>query len=383
MQEAAAKLKNIKIVEINSTAQGGGVAELLTAQMAVYKQLGLTASWFVIPPDDTFFAITKEIHNRLQGLGTTQEELDMAYYEEYLTKVAQQLPPADLYVLHDPQSLGLAPHLKNTPLVWRCHIDLTESESATYDWLSGYFSYFKKLIFSLPKYARDADPSKVTIIQPAIDPDAPKNQILEQDELDSLIKGLGLHPATRFMLQVSRFDKFKDPKGVIDLYANVQEQLPAVELVLAGNYATDDPEGASYYKEVQDHAAQLKAGKIHFMLGKTDQEINALQQAARVVIQNSNREGFGLTVTEPLWKKKVVFSRPVGGITLQIVDGKTGFYLSDDINDSVTKLCDVIQNPDNYTHIGEAAHQHVQQNFVLPVMVANYLEAYVEALATS
>lgn len=381
LQKVASALQSLQIVEISSTAQGGGVAELLQAQMPLYQELGLSVSWFVIPPDDTFFGITKELHNRLQGLGSTKTELDMTYYQNYLTEIAKQLPPADLYVLHDPQALGLAPHLTNTPLMWRCHIDLTESDPATYQWLSDYYHHFKKLIFSLPSYARGADSNKTVIIQPAIDPTSDKNTPLSKEELNNLLAGLDLDSATPFMLQVSRFDKFKDPIGVIELYQKVRQQLPELQCVLAGNYATDDPEGEVYFKEVQAYAAQQKEGKVHFILGKSAQEINALQQAASVVIQNSNREGFGLTVTEALWKKKIVFSRPVGGITMQIIDNKTGFYLGDSLPDNAAKIADVISNPSKYVSIGEAAHQHVEQHFVLPVMTENYLRTYTEALS--
>lgn len=380
LQKSAKGLQRIKIVEINSTAQGGGVAELLASQIPLCKMLNLDIDWYVLPPDEQFFSITKELHNRLQGTGSTQDELDLDYYRQYLASLANDLPEADLYILHDPQTLGLAPYITDKPMIWRCHIDLTDADAASFEWLQGYYRYFSKLIFSLDGYARGADHQKTSIIQPAIDPLSDKNKELSEPEVAKIMNDLGLSSTAPFILQASRFDKFKNPLGVLELYAAIQQQIPDVECILAGDYATDDPEGAEYYHTVQRSADELTSGKVRFVIGETGVQINALQRAASVVIQNSTREGFGLTVTEALWKKKVVFTRPVGGITTQIIDGQNGFYLTDDIADNARKITDVITNPGKFTAVGEAARTHVANNFVLPLMLNDYLQTYAEAI---
>ncbi|MSR68330.1 glycosyltransferase [Candidatus Saccharibacteria bacterium] len=380
LEQSAIALRGLKIVEINSTRKGGGVAQLLAGQIPLCQSLNLSVDWYTLPADAHFFEITKEIHNRLQGQGSAETELDLDYYNDYLASLVAVIPEADLYILHDPQTLGLAPHLKGKPLIWRCHIDLTEADSTSFTWLSSYYSYFRKVVFSLESYARGLEAEKVAIIQPAIDPLSPKNKELSKEEVSGVIGALGLSEAVPFMLQVSRFDKFKDPMGVVDIYQAMQRRMPELNCVLAGDYADDDPEGERYYKAVQEYATKATGGKVYFVVGQTGVEINALQRAATVVIQNSTREGFGLTVTEALWKNKLVFSRPVGGISKQILDGQTGYFLPAQDEDSASLILDAMARPDVIRRIGETAHAYVREHYVLPVMLATYLETYQTAL---
>lgn len=379
LKTAAKPLKGLKIVEINATSHGGGVAELLQSQIPLARTLGLDIDWYVLPPDERFFKTTKGLHNCLQGQCALNAVLDFAYYKKYLDSIAPKIPKADLYILHDPQTLGLVPHIKNKPIVWRCHIDLTEADETSFDWLQSYYPRFQKVIFSLEAYIHGLEHNKVAIVHPAIDPLSDKNKKLTRAEVRSGLESLKLPLDQPYMLQVSRFDKFKDPVGVIELYKKAKLQIPNLMCVLAGNYSVDDPEGFEYYMMTQAKSRQL-AGNVKILTKANDVEINALQQAAGVVIQNSAREGFGLTVTEALWKQKIVFTHPVGGIALQVLDNKTGFYLSEYAQRNVEKIKQVIDDPAEFTKVVRAARTHVKNNFTLPVMLRDYFDVYTNSL---
>lgn len=380
LKQAAIPLKGKKIAEINSTSEGGGVAELLSSQIPMCHELGLDVDWHTIPPDDRFFATTKGLHNCLQGECSINSVLDFEYYQQYLTKVAENLPPADLYVLHDPQTLGLVPFIKNTPIIWRCHIDLTEADPDAFSWLENYYKYFNRVIFSLEEYIHGLDHNKVSIVHPAIDPLTPKNILLGQSAIQKVLTKHGLTDKTPYILQVSRFDKFKDPIGVIEMYKSLKPDNPELRCLLLGNYATDDPEGKEYYEVVLQKSNEVQNDGVEIIVGATDTEVNALQQSASLVIQNSTREGFGLTVTEAMWKKRVVFSRPVGGIALQIIHNKTGYYLSENSEANKAVMNEVLNRPYIYHMLAEDAHKHVKEHFVTPKMLTDYLKVYSQAL---
>ncbi len=380
LELASKPLQGLRIAEINATAVGGGVAELLNGQIPLARALGVLSDWYVLPPDEKFFKTTKGLHNCLQGQCALETVLDFEYYQQYHDSIAHSIPEADLYILHDPQTLGLVPFLKGKPVVWRCHIDLTQADPTSLDWLRKYYPYFQKVIFSLEAYVHGLEHSKVSIVHPAIDPLSDKNIELLGPQQHVALKKLKIDIKKPYILQVSRFDKFKDPLGVIRIYEQLRRKIPDLQCVLAGNYATDDPEGIEYYAMSQAKAQQVQGGGVHFVLGATDTQINALQQNAAIVIQNSTREGFGLTVTEALWKKKIVFSHPVGGIALQVINDRTGYYISDDTTQAIGIMSDVIDRPHIYAMIGLAAHEHVKRQFVLPVMLKDYFNTYSEAL---
>lgn len=381
IRRAAEPLLGSKIYEINATSVGGGVAELLRTHIPLMRDLGIDANWLVLPPDDEFFGITKSLHNCLQGNCTDPVVHMMEYYQHYSEKIAADMPrDGSLYVLHDPQTVGLTKYLEGKPMIWRCHIDLTESDKATLDWLKYYYRYFDRVVFSMDEYINGLDRHKATIIRPAIDPLSEKNLPLDSAEIKSLCTSHGVDYTRPFMLQVSRFDKFKDPIGVIELYSRVQQLIPEMQLVLMGNYATDDPEGQPYFLEVKRAADQAK-GDITIITQNSDRLVNALQRAAAVVIQNSTREGFGLTVTEALYKGAIVFTRPVGGIALQVLNNKTGFYLDDNHDLSAHRLVEVVRNPDKYAQVRQAAVAHVKKNFLITTMLLDHLELYSKVLA--
>ena len=372
-------LGTTKIVEINSTPEGG-VAELLRSQIPMMRSLGLDASWYVLPENKQFFDTTKELHNCLQGQCSIDHSLDLQFYDDYLEDAVKDIPPADLYILHDPQTLGLAKHIKNTPLVWRCHIDTTDAHEPSYQWMSNHFKHFSEIIFSLESFMHKDLDSKINIVQPAIDPMSDKNITLSPSQIKSHLKELDIDKTEKYILQVSRFDKFKNPIGVLEMYEKIHQNTEDLTCILAGNFPSDDPEGPEYSKLVNRKIKSLK-GNIRLITQSNDLQINALQSNASVVIQNSTREGFGLTVSEAMWKKKIVFTNEVGGITEQIIDNKTGFYLTGDLHKDATSIRQVIESPDEFISIGDSAHQRVKNRFVLPVMIDGYITVYKKALS--
>lgn len=380
LKVSAKQLKNYKIVEINSTATGGGVAELLQSQIPLCHELGLDIDWYVIPPNERFFDTTKALHNCLQGQCNIDQVPELDYYQTYLDQISHKLPPADLYILHDPQTLGLVPALKGKPLIWRCHIDMTTADRPTLLWLERYYRNFAKIILSLKDYAHGVPTEKQAIITPSIDPFSEKNRPLTPKQIDQLLAKYGLDSKSLFMTQVSRFDKFKDPLGVVDLYERLLERQPLLQCILVGNYATDDPEGGKYYELLKSRIAKLKAGSVKIITDATPLQVNALQRSATIVVQNSTREGFGLTVTEALWKKRLVFSRPVGGINLQIIDGVTGFFLQSNTTDNLALLDQAIRQSASFSAIARSAHQHVMKRFITPIMLNDYLALYANVL---
>ncbi len=378
---SAKTLKGKKIYEINSTAAGGGVAELLNSQLPLYKDLGLDVDWLVLEPNDEFFNITKTLHNCLQGMCSPPDNADLNNYSKYLSQIVKDIPlDGDLYILHDPQTLGLAPFLKEKKLVWRCHIDLTQADSNILSWVTKFYKYFDRIIFSLQQYAKDVDNQKVAIVQPSIDPLSNKNRPVSDQLITRILKQNSIDGNLPYLLQVSRFDKFKDPLGVIDIFHQVLKYLPDTQLVLVGGSATDDPEGKVYYQKVLTKTKTVDSSRIKIINNIDDVSVNALQRAASVVLQNSIKEGFGLTVTEALWKKKIVLSRPVGGITVQIIDGKTGYYLSKTNKESAMQIVDILKNIGNYSDIGNNAKSLVRSKFITPIMLADYLKLYLDVI---
>lgn len=380
--DLAKNLKGKKIFEINSTSVGGGVAEILKAKIPLLRSLGIDAEWLVIPPDDDFFAVTKNFHNCLQGkCGQNFSKKDTDYYLEYMNKVSSNLPQdADLFVLHDPQTLGLVEYLDNKKSIWRCHIDLTEADPKALSWIQSFYRHFNKVVFSLDEYIKGFDHEKISIIHPAIDPLSIKNESLKIFQAKKIITSLGVDAKKPFILQVSRFDKFKDPIGVLKIYNLIKKFMPDLQCVLMGNYATDDPEGKTYYDLVKEKAHELKSSRIHIINKNDDLAVNALQTLASCVIQNSNKEGFGLTVTEALWKAKFVFSRPVGGIALQVLHDQTGFYLNYSDDASADLVVEVLSNEKYYSHVQQNAKEFVRKNYLITTLLDKFVNLYNEVL---
>jgi trehalose synthase len=340
------------------------------------QDLGIEARWETVLGDAEFFAITKSLHNALQGqsTGITARQMDhyRAVNRENAAKLREVLEDADFVFIHDPQPAGL---LESFPVrrgrwIWRCHIDVSRPHRPAWKFVRELVKGYDASIFSLAAFAQPL-PHPQYLIPPSIDPLSDKNRSLEPAEVDSVTAGLGLDPAKPFLLQVSRFDRFKDPVGVIHAYRIVKRHAD-VQLVLAGSAATDDPEGETVLEEVRRESDGDP--DIHVLLLAPDahREINALQRRADVVLQKSLREGFGLTVTEALWKGRPVIGGETGGIRLQVVNGHTGFRVSTP-EGAASRARYLLARPAVSAALGEKAHRFVRENFLLTRHLREYL----------
>lgn len=377
LEKLAGQLKGKKIYEINATAIGGGVVELLQSQVPLMMGLGLDAHWLVLPPDERFFTITKQFHNALQG-GRDDPPDDIEYYDEYTQQAAKTLPrDGDIYILHDPQTLGFIPFLAGKTVIWRCHIDLTNAEPRTLAWVRRRLRSVQTSIFSLQSYT--AGMPKTAIVYPSIDPLAPKNQPMARAAAEKVLQRHGIKADLPIVTQISRYDRFKDPLGVLEICELVRRKIPQLQCVLLGNYATDDPEGSVVYEEVVQVAGDKPNTFLIVNAKDNDELVNALQSRADVVVQNSNREGFGLTVTEAMWKRALVCARPVGGIVLQVKNRRTGLYFNGSHEADAKILTRALETAGLRDRLGQAAHDIVERQFITPVMLADYLKVYAAA----
>jgi trehalose synthase len=373
------RLQGIRIVHVNSTSEGGGVAEILSWMVPLMRDLGLEASWRVIRGTPDFFAVTKSIHNGLQGKEVSLSKRDWDRVHEVnaenYSDLKDDLESADIVVIHDPQPaplLGLCPKRKGR-WIWRAHIDISRPARAVWRTLRSYVEKYDASIFSMNQFAQIL-PHPQFIIAPSINPLSEKNVDLDQAELDRVMVEYGLDPERPLLVQVSRFDRFKDPVGVINAYHLVRKVLP-VQLVLAGGGASDDPEGSAILEEVREAAGDDP--DIHVLLLPPDahRTVNALQRLADIIIQKSTREGFGLTVTEGLWKGKPVIGGDVGGIQLQVLNHYTG-YLVNTPEGAAHRVRYLLHHPETMRAMGEAAREFVRENFLLTRHLREYLTLF-------
>ena len=368
LHQLAAPMKGKKFVHVNSTRVGGGVAEILMKMVPLMNELGIDTSWEVITGEDKFYQCTKSMHNALQGdYADISDEL-LSAYKATNSKNAETLRPileaADYVIIHDPQPaplLSLCPNRKGK-WVWRCHIDASKPYSPVWDFLSQYVKDYDASFFSLADFAQQL-PHTQYLIPPSIDPLSEKNMDLDQSEIESVYQEFDLDRSRPIMLQVSRYDRFKDPLGVIKAYKLVKQSIPEIQLVLAGGGATDDPEGEEVLKEVTEAAGEDQ--DIHILLLPPDahKTINALQRASDIILQKSLKEGFGLTVTEAMWKGKPVIGGNTGGIRLQIINHHTGF-LVDTPEGAALRIIELLQNPEKMNAMGTKAKEYVRENFL-------------------
>ena len=377
LRQLAEPLKGIKVVHVNSTRVGGGVAEMLSKIVPLMEELGIDVHWEVIRGEEDFFHCTKSFHNALQGKSIPLSESIFKAYEATNEANAEELRPlledADVVFIHDPQPLQLlrfCPGRKGKWL-WRCHIDLSRPYRPVWRYLRQFVLDYDASIFSLPDFAQPL-PHTQYLIQPSIDPLSDKNRDLEEDQVLATQKQFGLDPERPIMLQVSRYDRFKDPVGVIRAYRLAKTFAPTLQLVLAGGGATDDPEGESILAEVRAESAEDK--DIHILLLPPDAHIiiNALQRAADVVLQKSVKEGFGLTVTEAMWKQKPVIGGNAGGIRLQLANHRTGFLVSTP-EGAALRIRYLLSHPQERVQIGLHAREFVRANFLLTRNLREYL----------
>lgn len=374
--QLARHLAGARVVHVNSTREGGGVAEILHRLNPLLRELGLDARWEVVTGDAEFYQITKSFHNAMQGGSIEVPPRQLDHYLEVnranASRLAAELAEADFVFIHDPQPAAL---LSFTPgrrgkWVWRCHIDASRPARAVWRWLRQQIVAYDASIFSLAAFAQPL-PHPQYLIAPSIDPFAEKNVELAADEIASTAAAFGIDATRPAIVQVSRFDRFKDPVGVLRAYQLVRNHQP-VQLVLAGGGASDDPEGAEVLAEVRAAAGDDPDVKVLLLPADAHRTINALQRRADVVVQKSLREGFGLTVTEALWKGRPVVGGDTGGITLQVIPHHTGF-LAHTPEGAAMRIRYLLRHPKEARAMGEKGRQHVRENFLLTRHLRDYL----------
>ena len=376
LRHLAEPLRGSRVVHVNSTREGGGVAEILSWLIPFKQELGLETSWEVIEGGPEFYQCTKSFHNGLQGAPVAIPPRQLAAYEQTNRDNAERLrgllSEADFVFIHDPQP---APLLQFCPerrgkWVWRCHIDLSRPHRAVWKYLRDWVGSYDASIWSLADFAQPL-PHPLYLIAPSIDPLSQKNRDLYPGEVDAVFDRHGLDPDLPLITQVSRYDRFKDPLGVIRSYQLAREYTP-LQLVLAGGGAADDPEGEEVLREVREAAGDDP--NIHILLLPADshREINALQRASTIVLQKSTREGFGLTVTEALWKGKPVIGGNTGGIRLQVINHQTGFLVSTP-EGAALRIRYLLRNRDHLAEMGERGRALVLDNFLVTRHLREYL----------
>ena len=383
----AGELGKLRVLHLNSTATGGGVAEILQSMVPLGNSLGIETERIVINPDAAeFFDVTKKIHNMLQGSEGELSPEELGIYFSCIQRVADDMKAksltADVWFVHDPQLLPLArllPKKEGETWIWICHIDLTTPNKSVLDALMPLTQDYDQLIFSQQAYVpKDlADKVPVLIAPPAIDPLTIKNTPMDMDQAQKIVSAMGIDTSRPLITQVSRFDLWKDPWGVIDAFRIARESTPGLQLALLGlSQATDDPEGAKVYNTVADHAAGDPDIHLYFdpseMPVSVDEVVNAVQMASKVLMQKSTREGFGLTVTEGMWKGKPVIGGDAGGIRVQINNGVSGFLVSSP-DECAQRLVELLQDETLRARIGVAAKESVRQLFLLPRLALDYL----------
>jgi len=380
----AQQLRGARVLHVNATAFGGGVAEILATLIPLMNDIGLDADWQVIRGADEFFNVTKAMHNSLQGMYYDWTPAMREIWLSYNRMNAEAFDASyDFVVIHDPQPAAVPTFLeertgrRDGKWVWRCHIDLTDAQSDVWDILRPHVERYDGAIFTLPDYVKDdlAGP-EIFSVPPAIDPLSPKNVDLSSETVDEILSRYGVDPQRPMVTQISRFDPWKDPLGVIDVYRTAKHEFPDLQLVMIASMASDDPEGWSWYERTVRRAGE--DFDIHILSnlnGVGNVEVNAFQRAARVVIQKSVREGFGLVVSEALWKGRPVVAGNVGGIPLQIEDGKTGFLVNT-ADECSEKLLYLLRNRKAADQMGARGVEFVRDRFLTTRYLRDYLHIF-------
>ena len=362
-----------RFVHINSTRYGGGVAEILNRAVPLLNQLGLETHWQVMEGDPSFFEITKAMHNALQGNKVYFSREMINHYLEVNRENARRCDwEADFVLVHDPQPAYMIEELRPRAKhwVWRCHIDVSRPSLQVWKFLRDIVRQYDASVFSMPQFAQSL-PHPQYLIHPSIDPLSEKNRELTPEEIAAVLERLGIERDKPIVLQVSRFDAFKDPLGVIQAFRLVRRHTPC-KLVLAGGEATDDPEGARLFAEVQEAAHGDPDIQVLLLPPDAHHDINALQRAADVIVQKSIREGFGLTVTEAMWKGKPVIGGAVGGIVLQLQDYVTGFLVHSP-EGCAFRIRYLLHRPEMAKRMGQLAREFVRQHFLITRSLRDFL----------
>ncbi len=383
IRRLAEPLSGSRVLHINATAYGGGVAEILTTLVPLMRDLGLDAEWQVVRGGDEFYNVTKAIHNSLQGMEIDwSPEMDETWLHHTGRNADAFDETYDFVVAHDPQPAGIRTLLKqrNAPgaggkWVWRCHIDLTDAQTETWNRLRPYVSDFDGAIFTAADYVKEMDGPQVFIVPPAIDPLSPKNVDLSEETYRNVLAHYHVAHDQPFIAQISRFDPWKDPLGVVEAYRIVKQQIPELQLVMIASMAHDDPEGWEWYERIVRRAGEdFDIHVLSNLHGVGNVEVNAFQRAD-VVIQKSLREGFGLVVSEALWKQRPVVAGRVGGIPMQLVEGETG-YLVDNVEECADRVLELLRDPAKARRMGAAGREYVRERFLITRYLRDYLQIF-------
>ncbi len=373
----ARALKGARILHINATAYGGGVSELLRSSVPLLLDLGLTVDWEVITGRQDFFRATKALHNGLQGAPQALSEAEQTAYLDCTQENAEALDGSyDFIVVHDPQPAALPMlHSKgDASWVWRCHIDTSEPNADTWAFLRPYLAEFDAAVFTMAEFVPpDLPVERVEAIAPAIDPLSPKNLDLDVNTAQQILDWIGVELPGRLVTQVSRFDAWKDPLGVIAAYRLVREEIPELQLALVGSMALDDPEGWEVYGQVSEHAAEDPLIHLYTNLtGVGNVEVNAFQRLSEVIVQKSIREGFGLVVSESLWKGTPVVAGRAGGIPMQMPEG-IGGLLVNSVEECAAAMLGLLRDRELADQLGQSGRAHVREHFLLPRLLMEEL----------
>jgi trehalose synthase len=385
IKKTAKKLRGLKIFHVNSTPRGGGVAEVLKSLIPLMRGVGLKAEWYINPPGEKFFVLTKQIHNALQG-----EEFKFPFsarklyirHMESTAKLMQDMA-ADLWVIHDPQPAGVIAYMPDFhPSIWRVHIDTSHSNKEAWEFIHPFMTMYDKIVFTSKNFIGPSLPKrKIRIFPPAIDPLVIKNTPLDLTTAKNILKSLGVNSDSPLITQVARFDPWKDPLGVVKAYRIAKKKIPNLQLALLGLFlARDDPEAAKVFEKLRkqvknDPDVLLFSAPAQIGSLKVDTFVNAFQVASKVIIHKSIREGFGLGVTEAMWKGKPVVGGNVGGIKLQIKNGENGFLVSNP-KEAAERIVQLIRNPELGKKLGEEAKKTVKRDFLMPRLLRDHLRLY-------
>jgi trehalose synthase len=379
LREAAHPLKGARLVHLSSTSFGGGVSELLYTHIPLLQDLGIDAEWQLIDGSDEFFTMTKIVHNALQGMAVPWTD---AFEDTYLERVRHNAERfesnADFVFVHDPQPAAMLTVLeelgrRSGRWVWRCHIDLSHPMEQVWSFFAMHVARYDAAVFTLDEFVRPGLGPKVAVIPPSIDPLSPKNTHLDPEAVNEILSAYGIDPERPVVIQVSRFDPWKDPLGVIDAFRAAEEEVPDAQLVLVGSMAHDDPEAWHFLELAQEHRADDP--DIHILTNLQDVgpvAVNAFQRASDVAVQKSIREGFGLTVSEAMWKERPVIGGDAGGIRLQIEEGVTGF-LVDSPEVCSQRLVELLRDQGLRERMGRAGRERVRERFLTLRELTDYL----------
>jgi trehalose synthase len=373
IRNKAARLKGLRVANFNSTYYGGGVAETISSLTLLMNSLGLRTEWRVIQGRPDFFSITKKMHNALQGAEIDLSKIKKEIFEQVIYENSlRNFLDHDFIIVHDPQPLPLIEHYeKKCSWLWRCHLDLSRPDAKTWKYLRHWVDNYDAVVLSCKEFAQEMRPPK-RVMMPAINPFTIKNRRLSDQEIDERLAHYKIPVDLPLVVQVSRFDPWKDPKGVVEAFKLASKQIDA-RLVLLGNFATDDPEG----EEIFHSLCACRDERILILTAGDDTAlVNALQTRAAVVLQKSVREGFGLTVAEAMWKKTPVIGGNVGGIRYQIENGVNGFLVSS-IDETAKRMVELINDKKLRDEMGSKARETVRKNFLL----TRYLEQYLDLFA--